>query len=90
MMEKHGPADFIATTLGHVTTAVQGPGSVPKEWLIQANVQPSHLSHSSCFCPWEMKRRLPRPEWDTDIDVRSAHPNASVQSAQRKDFFCSL
>ena len=29
-MQRHGSADFVATVLGHVTTAVHGKGHVPR------------------------------------------------------------
>jgi hypothetical protein len=33
MIEKHGPVDLIATTLGHVTTAIHGPGR-SRKWAV--------------------------------------------------------
>jgi hypothetical protein len=64
MMEKHKDADFIETTLGHVTTAVHGPGRVPKEggWYRVTPDPHTYHIHSAFAEAWKAKRRLPRPE----------------------------
>jgi hypothetical protein len=64
MMEKHKNADFIATTLGHVTTAVHGPGSVPKEggWYRVTSDPHTYHIHAKFATAWRAKRRLSRSE----------------------------
>jgi hypothetical protein len=63
MIQKHGHADFIATTLGHVTTAVHGKGSVPKEggWYRTTPNPHTYHIHPSFADAWKKKRRLPKP-----------------------------
>jgi hypothetical protein len=59
-MAKHGSADFIATTLGHVTTAIHGNGSVPKEggWYTTTSNPHTYLVSSDFIAAWKKKRRL--------------------------------
>ena len=60
LINKHGPADMIATTLGHVTTEVHGRGSVPTEggWY-GASANPLTYSIRPEFArEWKLLRRL--------------------------------
>jgi hypothetical protein len=59
MVAKHGPVDFIATTLGHVTTAVHGKGTVPKVggWYRTTTPHTYHV-HPEFAAAWKKKRRL--------------------------------
>jgi hypothetical protein len=62
MIEKHGSADFIATTLGHVTTAIYGKGSVPKigGWY-KATTSPHRYDiHPGFSAAWISNRKLLR------------------------------
>lgn len=58
LIEKHGPIDFIATTLGHVTTAVYGKGSVPKQggWYRATPSSRIYYVHPSFAEAWAAKR----------------------------------
>lgn len=60
LIQKHGHADFIRTILGHVTTAVHGKGSVPKQngWYQTTASPHGYLVHPSFVEAWKRKRRL--------------------------------
>jgi hypothetical protein len=60
MVEKHGPLDLIATTLGHVTTAIHGPGAVPKVGGWYSTTLSPHTYHvdPGFVAAWKAKRRL--------------------------------
>lgn len=62
MVEKHGHVDFVATTLGHVTTAVHARGPVPKNggwYRVTTNPHTYHI-HPAFAAAWKLRRRLPR------------------------------
>jgi hypothetical protein len=59
LIDEHGPPDFIATTLGHVTTAVHGGGVVPDGgWYSTTNNPHTYTVHPSFAEAWKKKRRL--------------------------------
>jgi hypothetical protein len=62
MITRHGAADFIATTLGHVTAAVHGPGPVPKVdgWYTTTQEPLMYHIDARFRAAWLTKRRLPQ------------------------------
>jgi hypothetical protein len=59
MIARHGTADFIATTLGHVTTALHGKGSVPPGgWYSTSRDPHTYIIHPAFAEAWKKKRRL--------------------------------
>ena len=62
LVEKHGTPDFIATTLGHVTTAIHGKGSVPAQdgWYSATDNPRTYRINPLFASAWKLKRRLPR------------------------------
>lgn len=64
MMQLHGDADFLATTLGHVTTAIHGAGSVPKAggWYRTTLDPHTYYITPEFAAAWRAKRRLQRLE----------------------------
>jgi hypothetical protein len=59
MIDGHGKADFIATTLGHVTTAVHGKGVVPPGgWYSTTKNPHTYIMHPKFAEAWRKKRRL--------------------------------
>jgi hypothetical protein len=60
MIGKHGHADFIATTLGHVTVAVHGPGNVPTSggWYHLTRNPDTYNLHPEFAAAWKKMRRL--------------------------------
>jgi hypothetical protein len=59
MIARHGKADFIATTLGHVTTAVHGKGAVPSGgWYSTTKDPHTYIVHPQFAEAWKKKRRL--------------------------------
>jgi hypothetical protein len=64
MIQKHGSPDFIATTVGHVTTAIHGRGSVPKQdgWYQTADNPHTYYVNPAFAAAWRARRRLPKPE----------------------------
>lgn len=61
VLEAHGKEDFVATTLGHITTAVHGPGNVPKVggWYTSTALPLTYHVNPEFAAAWKMKRRLP-------------------------------
>jgi hypothetical protein len=60
LLTTHGDVDFIATTIGLVTTAIHGPGTVPKEggWY-RVTLTPHTYHVNDAFAhAWKKKRRL--------------------------------
>jgi hypothetical protein len=59
MIAAHGTADFIATTLGHVTTAIHGKGAVPTDGWYGVTRTPHTYTINPFFAEaWKAKRRL--------------------------------
>ncbi len=58
LVKKYGKPEFVDTALGHVTKAVHGRDSVPKEggWYTPTN--PSHPVHPGFAQAWRQKRGL--------------------------------
>ena len=60
LIEKHGSADFIATVIGHVTTAVHGKGPVPTQdgWYRRTTSPLTYDVHPSFAEAWKTWRRI--------------------------------
>jgi transposase IS116/IS110/IS902 family protein len=59
IIERHGKADFIATTLGHVTTPVHGKGVVPPGGWYSTTKDPyTYIIHPKFAEACKKKRRL--------------------------------
>jgi hypothetical protein len=60
LITKHAPYDLIQTTLGHVTTAIHGPGSVPivDGWYRTTESPYTYHVHPGFAAAWKAKRKL--------------------------------
>ncbi len=60
LIKKHAPYDLIQTTLGHVTTAIHGPGSVPivDGWYRTTESPYTYHVHPGFAAAWNAKRKL--------------------------------
>ena len=84
LISLHGTPDFIATTLGHVTTAVHGKGAVPKVggWYTTSLNPHTYHVHAGFAEAWKKKRRLSSRNAPSGEDERTAKgtPSQEVES----------
>jgi hypothetical protein len=60
LVGRHEPSDLITTTLAHVTTAIHGPGTIPKSggWYAVTQTPTTYHVDPGFAAAWKHKRNL--------------------------------